>query len=114
MRIGLYLILASAAFAGGPKQELVTYVEGNLTAVAPNTGGSLVFANDSGMELRTGLAAIAVPYANISKAQLGKIREQPDNSPLYKVWTLHKRIVKPQSQKLTLDFKNVDGERKSW
>jgi hypothetical protein len=113
MRIALTLIAAGLAMAGSPKQELVTYVDGNVTGVAPNTGGSLVFANDSGMELRTGLATSAIPYAKISKAQLGRIREQASTEPLYKVWTLHKKIMKPQLQKLALEYKNVDGEDKS-
>ena len=109
-RMSLLLMLLGAglaAAAGAPKQELVTYLEGNIVGVVPNTGGSLRFPNDQQMELRTGLATVAVPYANVAKAKLGASREQSDNSPLYKVWTLHKRILKPQVQKLTVDFKNA-------
>ena len=109
MLLGAGLAMA----AGAPKHELVTSLEGNIVGVVPNTGGLLRFPNDQQMELRTGLATVAVPYANVAKAKLGASREQSDNSPLYKVWTLHKRILKPQVQKLTVDFKNADGEQKS-
>ena len=112
MSLAVFSLLAGLAVAGSVKQEPVTYLEGDVVGVVPNAGGSLVFPDDKQVELRTGLATVAVPYANVTKATLGKVREQSSNEPLYKVWTLHKRIMKDQLQKVTIDFKNMDGESK--
>jgi hypothetical protein len=95
------------------KQESVTYVSGNLTGVLPNSGGSLILSDDTALELRTGLSSVAVPYAGISKAELGAVREHSDSEPLYKVWAIHKRFSKSETQLLKVDFKDSEGEEKT-
>jgi hypothetical protein len=106
----LALFAAGLAFADSSPQT-ATYVDGNVTGVAPKTGGTLLFAGDQTMNFRTGLANVAVPYANISHAELGAVVETARSAPLYKVWARHKR--KPQDQYLIVNFANDEGEQKS-
>ena len=113
-------LLASAAFLcgaafGASRAETTTYVDGNITGVAPNTGGTLLFPDDKAVYFRTGLANVEVPYANINKAELGATRVHSQDVPLYKVWSLHKRFSgkKSESQFLTIAFKGDDGEEKT-
>ncbi len=97
-----------------PRPETTTYVDGNLTGVTPNTGGTLVFSSDKAMQFRSGLATVDVPYSNIVKAELGARQTHSHNAPVYKVWALPKRIgAKTQTQLLLLEFKGDDGEAKS-
>ena len=96
------------------RAETTTYVDGNLTGVAPNTGGTLLFSDDKAVYFRTGLETIPVPYASISKAELGATKVHSHDVPLYKVWALHKRFSgKTETQLLTLEFKTEEGEEKT-
>ena len=116
MRISVYagiLAITCTLAAAAAKHEPVTYVDGDLTGVLLNSGASLVFSGDDAMELKSGLAAVSVPYKGISKAELGSIHSKPADAPLYKVWTLHKHILKSETQVLKVEFTNADGEHKS-
>jgi hypothetical protein len=106
------LTVTSAAFAAS-RAETTTYVDGNLTGVSPNTGGTLMFSDDNAMSFRTGLSTVAVPYTSISHAELGATKETSHDVPLYKVWALHKRGGKTETQLLIVNFKNDAGEEKS-
>jgi hypothetical protein len=106
----LALALAGAALAGSAaRAETTTYIDGNLTGLTPQTGGTLLFSDDKAMYLRTGLATIPVPYANISTAELGGKQTHSHSVPVYKVW----RKGKTETQLLIVNFKNEDGEDKS-
>src|SRR5260370_20836537 len=108
----LSLCLAGTPAAARP--ETSTYIDGNITGVTPNSGGTLIFPNEKGMQFRTGLATVDVPYANITKAELGGKQIHSHNAPVYKVWALPKRLgSKTQTQLLVLEFKNEDGEAKA-
>lgn len=119
----LFSILALAAifaFALAPATlaadgaETATYVDGNVTGISPNTGGTLVFSDDKTMHFRTGLADIPVDYASITHVELGATQETSHDVPLYKVWALHKRFAsRTQTQLLILNFKNEAGDDKS-
>lgn len=91
----LVILAGSAAFAGS-RPETATYIDGNLPGVSPNTGGTLMFSDDKAMYLHTGIDTIAIPYAGISNAELGAVKETSHDVPLYKVWALHKRFSKPR------------------
>ncbi len=107
-------VLASSAAFGAPRPETTTYVDGNLKDVSPNTGGTLQFAEDKTMYFNTGVVSIPVPYASITKAELGATKTHSHDVPLYKVWALHKRLTeKTQTQYLTVGFKNAEGEDQS-
>src|SRR6516162_838763 len=100
-------VLACASAFAASRSETTTYVDGNLTGVSANTGGTLVISDDKAMLFRTGLATIAVPYSGISKAELGATRTTSHGAAFYKVWKRHS--AKTETQFLTVDFKNEDG-----
>jgi hypothetical protein len=116
MRITSFAILAmlysGAAFAA-THSETTTYVDGNLTGISPNTGGTLAFPDDNTVTLRTGLSTVNIPYTGISHAELGAVKQTSHDAPLYKVWELHKRLGKTETQLLIVNFKNDTGEEKS-
>jgi len=109
----LTAVLGVAFAYGAPRPETSTYVDGNVTALKPNTGGTLVFSDDSSMKFRTGAAEVAVPYASISKAELGSTQTHNHDDPAYKVWLLPKRLHKTETQLLVVEFKNGLGEQQS-
>jgi hypothetical protein len=102
----LLAVLACATAFAASRAETTTYVDGNLTGVAPNTGGTLLFSDDKSMSFRTGLATIAIPYAAVTKAELGATRTNSHDVAFYKVWAHHK---KTETQFLTVEFKNEEG-----
>jgi hypothetical protein len=107
----------STMFAGSPatpRPETTTYIDGNLTGVTPQTGGTLVFNNEKALQFRTGLATFDVPYANITKAELGAKQVHSRKAPAYKVWALPKRMGgNTSTQILLLEFKGDEGEAKT-
>jgi len=109
-------LLTSLAFAcivsGAPRPETSTYVDGNVSTLKPNTGGTLVFTDSNSMMFRTGLAEVAVPYASILRAELGATQTH-SHEPVYKVWALPKRLHKTETQLLTLEFKSGLGENQN-
>jgi hypothetical protein len=100
------------ALAAG-RSESITYVDGNLTGVTRQSSGALAYSGAEAMELKAGLATLAVPYAGISKAGLSAPQQHSSDVPLYKVWALHKHFSKTETQLLTVDFKDGQGEAKS-
>lgn len=109
----LFVSLSMAACAlvqGANRPETSTYVEGNVATLKPNTGGTLVFNDTSAMTFRTGLAEVPVPYAGISRAELGATQVHSHDEPAYKVWSLPKRLHKTETQLLTVNFKNGQGQ----
>lgn len=110
MRIQFLAIPLLAAAVFGAPAETTTYVDGNLTGVSPNSGATLTLSGDKEMVLRTGLTNIAVPYESISHAELGAVKETSHDVPFYKVWAHGK---KTQTQLLTVNFKNAEGEEKT-
>jgi hypothetical protein len=109
--IAALTVACPAAFAA-ERAETTTYVDGNLNGVSPNTGGTLLFSDDNAMHFRTGLSTVAVPYTSISQAELGATKETSHDVPLYKIWALHQRFGKTQTQLLIVNFKSDAGEEK--
>ncbi len=105
------LTLAATQAATPPRAETTTYVDGNLTGVSPNTGGTLMLSDEKAMYFRTGLANVPVPYANITHLELGATKETSHDVPMYKVWK--KFGSKTQTQLLIVNFKNDEGEEKN-
>lgn len=109
-RAALFLFAGGLIF-GAARPENSTYVDGNVAALKPNTGGTLVFDNDSAMTFRTGLAEVAIPYKEIRKAEAGATQSHSHTSaPAYKVWTLPQRLHRTETQMLTVQYKNDKGE----
>lgn len=109
----LTAVLGVALAYGSPRPETSTYVDGNVTSLKPNTGGTLVFSDNNSMTFRTGVADVAVPYANILKAELGATQTHAHDDPAYKVWLLPRRLHKTETQLLTVQFKNGLGEHQT-
>src|SRR5271170_8479523 len=86
MAIAALAVAGSCTAFAAARAETTTYVDGNLTGVSPNTGGTLLFSDDKAMYFRTGLSTVAVPYSNINHAELGATKETSHDVPLYKVW----------------------------
>jgi len=107
--IAALALSASAAFAA-TRAETTTYVDGNLTGVSPNTGGTLMLSDDKAMYFRTGLSTVSVSYANVTHSELGAVKETSHGVPIYKVWARHS---KTETQLLIVNFKNDEGEAKS-
>jgi hypothetical protein len=101
-----WTVLACATVFAASRAETTTYVDGNLTGLSPNTGGTLLFSDDKALVLRTGLATVSVPYSAVTRSELGPTRETSHGAPIYKVWARHK---KTETQFLTVDFKNDEG-----
>ncbi len=105
--------LACLTVSGAPRPEASTYVDGNVSALKPNTGGTLVFKDNSSMTFRTGLAEVQVPYASIRSAELGATQihnhEPMGINPLGLVSRLHKT----ETQLLTVEFKSGSGEKQT-
>ncbi len=103
-------ILACGCVLGAPRPETSTYIDGNVAALKPNTGGTLVFSDSNAMLFRTGTAEVALPYAGIRKAELGVTKVHSHDAPAYKLWDLPQRLHKTETQLLTVAFKNDQGE----
>ena len=108
-RILFLALLCTSAFAAS-RAETTTYVDGNITGISPNTGGTLVFSDDKTMVFRTGLATVTVPYAAITRSELGATREISHGAPIYKIWARRK---KTETQFLTVEFKGEEGDAKT-
>ncbi|HLH40969.1 MAG TPA: hypothetical protein VKX39_17600 [Bryobacteraceae bacterium] len=101
----LFLALAGAALASTPAQT-ATYIDGNVTGISPNTGGTLSFDDGKAMMLRTGLTSVAVPYDAVSHAELGAVKEDAHGKPFYKFWSRKHKI---ETQLLIVNFKDEQG-----
>ena len=103
-------VLACGLTFGAPRPETSTYIDGNVSTLKPNTGGTLVFTDDKSMTFRTGLAEVAVPYSSITKAQLGATQEHSHDAPLPGPLKVLARLHKTETQLLIVEFKNGLGE----
>jgi hypothetical protein len=102
-------ILAGGLLAAADSAT-VTYIDGNVAELAPNSGATLYLTNSQSIELKTPLHKVQIPYALISKAELGSvIPHTADPQPLYKVWALPKRLMKSETQQMTLAYTDGNG-----
>jgi hypothetical protein len=102
-----WTVLACATVFAASRAETTTYVDGNLTGVSPNTGGTLLVSDDKNLVFRTGLATVNVPYTAVTRSELGATRETSHGGK----FSLHKK--KTETQFLTIEFKNDESEAKS-
>src|SRR5260370_37469583 len=116
MRIALQLAAGTLAcvlaLAAGPTEN-ITYVDGNLTGVTPQSAGALVYSGTEALEIKVGLSTLAVPYAGIAKAGLSAPQQHSSDVPLYKVWKLRKHFSKTATQLLTVNFTDDQGEARN-
>jgi hypothetical protein len=112
------VIVSLAAFAclavsGAPRPETSTYVDGNVSSLKPNTGGTLVFKDNNSMTFRTGLAEVAVPYESILHAELGATQIRNHEPMGMNPAALISRLHKTETQLLTVEFKSGLGEKQT-
>jgi hypothetical protein len=116
MRIASNLAAATLAcglaFGAGHTANIV-YVDGNLTGVTRQSSGALAYSGAEALELKAGLATLMVPYSGIAKAGLSAPQQHSSDVPLYKVWELRKHFSKTETQLLTVDFKDDQGDAKT-
>lgn len=103
-------ILAGGLLAAADSAT-VTYIDGNVTDLTPNTGATLSMKNPQSLELHTPLHTVQVPYSQILKAELGTVTvHTSEPEPLYKVWALPKRLMKTETRQMTVGFTNASGQ----
>jgi hypothetical protein len=106
-------ILAGGLLAAADSAT-VTYIDGNVAELAPNSGATLYMSNPQSMELKTPLHSVQIPYAQISKAELGSVMvHTADPEPLYKVWALPKRLIRSETQQMKLAFTDGNGQNQT-
>ena len=102
-------ILAGGLLAAADSTA-VTYIDGNVAELSPSTPATLYMSNPQSMELKTPLHTVQIPYAQISKAEAGSVTvHTPEPEPLYKVWALPKRLIKSETQQMTVAFMDGNG-----
>ena len=105
--------LTCIVLTGAPRPETSTYVDGNVSSLKPNTGGTLVFTDNNSMMFRTGLAEVAVPYSSILRAELGATQTHGHDRSLPGPLALVSRLHKSETQLLTVEFKSGLGENQT-
>jgi len=106
-------ILAGGLLAAADSAT-VTYIDGNVADLSPNTGATLYMTNPQSMELKTPLHKVQIPYEQISKAELGSVMvHTSEPQPLYKVWALPKRLIKSETRQMTVAFTNDNGQNQT-
>jgi hypothetical protein len=106
---------ACLVVSGAPRPETSTYVDGNVSSLKPNTGGTLVFTDANSMTFRTGSKEIAVPYASIQRAELGatQVHSHEPGIPGLKALSLVTHLHKTETQLLIVEFKSGLGENQT-
>ncbi len=106
------LTILTGGLLAAADSTIVTYIDGKRRrAFSPNTGATLYLNNPQSLELKTPLHSVQIPYAQISKAELGVVTPHtPEPEPLYKVWALPKRLVKTETQQMKLAFTDGNGQ----
>ena len=104
------LTILTGGLLSAADSATVTYIDGNVAGLSPNSEATLYLNNSHAMELKTPLHNVQIPYAQISKAELGLVTPHtPAPEPLYKVWALPKRLVKTETQQMKLAFTDSNG-----
>ncbi len=127
MRFSLltFVLTASAAFAADNVKP-VTYLEGNIDGFAVNASSKLEFKDSKVMVLRTKGADAVIPYGMVTKTDDVLVPVVSEKDPLYKVWSIHKRLLIPNplhavtvtytdkagaEKKVTLEMEKAAAER---
>ncbi len=109
LAFALTLACASATAADFGTRS-VTYLKGNIEGIYQNAGGTLNLANTKVLTLQASDAKLEVPYSAIVGAERKDIVVSVEKQPLYKVWTLAKRIdPTPAQQEVSFDYKDKTG-----
>lgn len=109
----LALTLACGAAIGadyGPYP--MTYLKGDVEGIDQNAGGTVDLTNSKVLTVKAHDAKFELPYTAIFGAERKDVVISVEKEPLYKVWTLPKRlgIVAPfPQQEVSFDYKDKTG-----
>jgi len=99
----LTLAAGIAVAADGPKS--VTYLNGNIEGFSQNADATLELRDTKVMVLRAKGADAEIPFGAVSKTERTEVPVVTQKDPLYKVWSLHKRLLIPTPlQKVMLTY----------
>jgi hypothetical protein len=114
MRFSILLTLAAGLALASDNVKPVTYLEGNLEGFVANVGGKLEFRDSKAMVLHAKSWDAVIPYAAVSKTSEELIPVVSEKDPLYKVWSLHKRLLIPTPlHAVTVVYKDKSGVEKT-
>lgn len=115
MRFSLItLLLAAGTALAADNVKPVTYLEGNLEGFATNASAKLEFRDSRAMALHAKGSDAVIPYAAVSKTSERIVPVVTEKDPLYKVWSLHKRLLIPTPlHAVTVVYKDKAGVEKS-
>lgn len=106
------VILASGVALASDNVKPITYLEGNLEGFVANVGGKLEFRDSKAMVLHAKGWEAVIPYAAVSKTSEKEIPVVTEKDPLYKVWSLHKRLLIPTPlHAVTVVYKDKGAEK---
>jgi hypothetical protein len=109
----LALTLAcGAAFAADYGPYPVTFLKGDIEGIEQNAGGTADLTNPKTLTLKAHDTKFELPYSAIFGAERKDVVISVEKEPLYKVWTLPKRlgIVAPfPLQEVSFDYKDKAG-----
>lgn len=106
--------LAAGVALANDNVKPVTYMEGNLNGFAVNAGGTLEFRDSKAMVLHTNGSDAVIPYSVVSKTSERIVPVVSEKDPLYKVWSIHKRLLVPTPlHAVTVTYKDQAGVEKS-
>jgi hypothetical protein len=92
----LALILTSGLALAGDGPKPVTYMNGSVSGLSANTGATLEVTYAKGLIVRSASANVEIPYAAIVKTSRAPQQQVEEaKQPVYKVWTLRKKIIPP-------------------
>lgn len=108
--MALLTVACGSAVAVDFSPKPVTYIEGNIEGITQNASGKLDLTNSQALTLRANDMKIEVPYAIMFGVERKEVVVTVEKEPLYKVWSLHKRIVEPtKPHAVSFDYKDKTG-----
>lgn len=111
MRTTLITLTLAASFAlAADTPKDVTYLKGTIEGFAQNEAARLALPDTKVMVLKTDTASVEIPYGAITKSDRKVVAVEVENEPLYKVWSLHERLLPPAPKhELSFEYQTKAG-----
>jgi hypothetical protein len=108
------LALATGIAVAADRPQPVTYLNGNIEGFSQNAGGTLELRDTKAMVLRSKDANVEIPYSAVSMTGRKTVAVLTQKDPLYKVWSLHKRLLIPVPlEEMAVAYKDKNGTEKT-
>lgn len=105
-------LLASGMALAAHNAEPVTYLKGSIEGIPVNAAAKADLSSLKVLVIETETTRVEIPYAGVSSTEASAPVRLTEYEPLYKVWTIHKRLLPPEPvQSVTLAFRDAQGER---